>query len=127
MRIGWNGGGHHSSLDSIRDVARQAARDGFASFWLTRITGPDALTALGAIAADAPRIELGTSILPVYGRHKITLAAQALTAQAATRAPLVLDIGASHQMVVEGMFGQSYEAERRRAFLRALCREKNQS
>jgi 5,10-methylenetetrahydromethanopterin reductase len=108
MRIGWNGGGLHSSLDSIRDAARQAADAGFASFWLSQITGPDALTALAAIAADAPRIELGTSIVPVYGRHPITLAAQALTAQAATGGRLVLGIGASHQMVVEGMFGESY-------------------
>jgi 5,10-methylenetetrahydromethanopterin reductase len=108
MRIGWNGGGHHSSLDTIREQAKQAVADGFASFWLSQITGPDALTALAAIAADAPRIELGTSIVPVYGRHPIALAGQALTAQAASGGRLVLGIGASHQMVVEGMFGESY-------------------
>ena len=108
MRIGWNGGGHHTSLETIRGQAKRAVADGFASFWLSQITGPDALTALAAVAADAPRIELGTSIVPIYGRHPITLAAQALTAQAATGGRLVLGIGASHQMVVEGMFGESY-------------------
>lgn len=108
MRIGWNGGGHHTRLESIRDEARRAAADGFASFWLSQITGPDALTALAAVAADAPGIELGTSIVPVYGRHPITLAAQALTAQAATGGRFVLGIGASHQVLVEGMFGESY-------------------
>lgn len=108
MRIGWNGGGHHTRLDSIREEARRAAAHGFASFWLSQITGPDALTALAAVAADAPRIELGTSIVPVYGRHPIALAAQALTAQAATGGRLVLGIGASHQVLVEGMFGERY-------------------
>jgi F420-dependent oxidoreductase-like protein len=108
MRIGWNGGGHHSSLETIRTQAQRAAADGFASFWLSQITGPDALTALAAVAADAPRIELGTSIVPVYGRHPITLAAQALTAQAACGGRLVLGIGTSHQMLVEGMLGESY-------------------
>jgi len=108
MRIGWNGGGHHASLESIRDEARRAASDGFASFWLSQITGPDALTALAAVAGDAPGIELGTSIVPVYGRHPLTLAAQALTTQAATGGRLVLGIGASHQVFVEGMFGESY-------------------
>ena len=108
MRIGWNGGGHHTRLESIRDEARRAAAGGFASFWLSQITGPDALTALAAVAADAPGIELGTSIVPVYGRHPITLAAQALTAQAATGGRLVLGIGASHQVLVEEMFGERY-------------------
>jgi 5,10-methylenetetrahydromethanopterin reductase len=108
MRIAWSGGGHHTRLESIRDEARRAAADGFASFWLSQITGPDALTALAAVAADAPGIELGTSIVPVYGRHPITLAAQALTAQAATGGRLVLGIGASHQVLVEGIFGESY-------------------
>jgi F420-dependent oxidoreductase-like protein len=114
MRIGWNGGGHHTSLDAIRGAARRAAADGFASFWLSQITGPDALTALVAVAADAPGLELGTSIVPVFGRHPIPLAAQALTAQAAIGGRLVLGIGASHQVVVEGMLGERYA----RAFTR---------
>lgn len=66
------------------------------------------MTALATVAADAPGIELGTSIVPVYGRHPLTLAAQALTTQAATDGRLVLGIGASHQVVIEGMFGESY-------------------
>jgi len=52
VRIGWNGGRHHTRLESIRAEARQAAADGFASFWLSQITGPDALTALAAVAVD---------------------------------------------------------------------------
>ncbi len=108
MKIGWNGGGHHRALETIRAEARRAAEDGFASFWLSQITGPDALTAIAAIAADAPGLEFGTSIVPVYGRHPMTLAAQALTAQAATGGRLVLGMGASHQLVVEGVLGESY-------------------
>lgn len=108
MKIGWNGGGAHTRLDTIRDEARRALADGFASFWLSQIAGPDSLTALAAIAADVPGIELGTSIVPVYGRHPITLAAQALTTQAATGGRLVLGIGASHQLMIEGMYGESY-------------------
>jgi F420-dependent oxidoreductase-like protein len=124
VRIGWNGGGHHTRLDAIRDEARGAAAGGFASFWLSQITGPDALTALAAVAADAPGIELGTSIVPVYGRHPIALAAQALTAQAATGGRLVLGIGASHQVLVEGMFGERYARSftRTKETLRALTR-----
>ena len=108
MRIGWNGGGHHHALETIRDEARQAAAGGFSSFWLSQITGPDSLTALAAIAGDAPGIELGTSIVPLYGRHPLALAQQALTVQAATGGRLVLGIGPSHKLLVEHMFGESY-------------------
>jgi alkanesulfonate monooxygenase SsuD/methylene tetrahydromethanopterin reductase-like flavin-dependent oxidoreductase (luciferase family) len=124
MRIGWNGGGHHRSLEAIRSEARQASEGGFASFWLSQITGPDALTALAAVAADAPGLELGTSIVPLYGRHPIALAQQALTAQAAAGGRLVLGIGPSHKLLVEGLFGESYERPftRTRDALRALRR-----
>lgn len=108
MRIGWNGGGNHSSLDAIRAEARRAADDGFASYWLSQIAGPDALTALAVVGAEVPGIELGTSIVPLYGRHVLVLAAQALTANAAAGGRLVLGIGPSHQPAVEGMYGESY-------------------
>ena len=108
MRIGINGGGHHTSLDAIRDEARAAARDGFASYWLSQINGPDALTALAVVGAETPGIELGTAIVPTYPRHPIALAMQALTVQAATGGRLVLGIGPSHRVAVEGAWGLSY-------------------
>ena len=61
MRIGWNGGGNYSNLEAIRKDARRAAQEGFSHFWLSQIMGPDSLTALAAIGADAPGIELGVS------------------------------------------------------------------
>src|SRR5262245_12076456 len=108
MRIGWNGGGHHTSLSAIRAEARRAAADGFASYWLSQLAGPDALTALAVVGAETPGIELGTSIVPLYGRHPYALAAQALTGQAASGGRLVLGIGPSHAPVVETLFGESY-------------------
>jgi len=108
VRIGWNGGGHYSSLEAIRDDARQAAEQGFSHFWLSQIMGPEALTALAAIGADAPGIELGTSVVPLYGRHPLVLASQALTTQAALGGRLVLGIGPSHHRLVEHMYGGSY-------------------
>ncbi|MFP6641150.1 MAG: TIGR03564 family F420-dependent LLM class oxidoreductase [Myxococcota bacterium] len=108
MRIGWNGGGHYSSLEAIRADARRAAEQGFSHFWLSQIMGPESLTALAAIGADAPGIELGTSIVPLYGRHPLVLASQALTTQAALGGRLVLGIGPSHHRLVEHMYGGSY-------------------
>jgi 5,10-methylenetetrahydromethanopterin reductase len=108
MRIHANGGGHNHSLDDIRGAARRAADDGLAGFWLSQIFGPDALTALAVIGTEVPDIELGVSVVPVYGRHPLVLAMQALTTQAACGGRLVLGIGPSHQLPVEFLYGDTY-------------------
>jgi F420-dependent oxidoreductase-like protein len=60
--------------------------------------------------------------VPLYGRHPLPLAAQALTAQAAAGGRLVLGVGPSHALVVEGMLGERYARPftRTREALRAL-------
>ena len=56
-----------------------------------------------------PRIELGTAVVPTYPRHPMVLAGQALTASAASGGRLTLGIGLSHQLVIEGMWGYSFD------------------
>jgi len=82
---------------------------GFAHAFASQIFGPDALTLLAVAGSKVPRIELGTGVVPVYPRHPMMLAQQALTVQAATDDRLMLGIGLSHQVVVEGMWGMSFE------------------
>ena len=108
MRIHLNIGGHHRDLDTIRADAESAATDGLAGVWMSQIFGPDALTALAVIGQDVTGLELGVSIVPIYGRHPLALAMQARTVQAAVDGRLTLGIGPSHQMVVELLYGESY-------------------
>ena len=89
-------------------MARETVEDGLAGMWLSQVFSLDSLTALALVAADTPGIELGTSVVPIYGRHPIVLAMQALTAEQATGGRLVLGVGPSHQLVVEMLFGESY-------------------
>ncbi|MGQ0803367.1 MAG: LLM class F420-dependent oxidoreductase, partial [Actinomycetota bacterium] len=67
------------------------------------------LTALAVVGREVPGIELGTSVIPTYPRHPMMLAAQALTTQAISDGRLALGIGLSHQIVIEGMYGYSFE------------------
>ena len=123
MRIGIFGGAAvDQGLDAVRRAAAGAESEGFASFWLPQIFGLDALAALTLIGAETPRIELGTAVVPTYPRHPITLAAQALTVQAASGGRLTLGIGLSHQFVIEAMFGYSFDRPARHMdeYLRAL-------
>ncbi len=75
----------------------------------SQIFGPDALTLLAVAGSQVPGIGLGTGVVPVYPRHPMMLAQQALTVQMATGNRLLLGIGLSHQIVVEGMWGMSFE------------------
>ncbi len=82
---------------------------GIPTAWASQIFGYDSLTALAALGREVPGIDFGTAVVPTYPRHPVMLAGQALTVQAATGGRLTLGIGLSHQMVIENMFGQSFE------------------
>jgi F420-dependent oxidoreductase-like protein len=69
------------------------------------IFGMDAMTVAALCGSVTTRIELGTSVVPVYSRHPLFMAQQALTTQAATNGRLVLGLGLAHQAIVEGMLG----------------------
>ncbi|RSM71723.1 LLM class F420-dependent oxidoreductase [Amycolatopsis sp. WAC 01375] len=102
--------------------AKEAARLGYDAIWLAQRGGWDALTALTALGAAAPGLALGTSVLPTYPRHPISLAAQALTLQAATGAPVSLGVGLSHRPIIEDQYGYSFDRPVRhlREYLQAL-------
>ncbi len=108
MRIGIFGG-EPTSIDAAVDAARTAADQGFSGYWIPQIFGADALTVLAIIGREVPGIELGTAVVPTYPRHPMMLAAQALTTQAASGGRLALGIGLSHKVVIENMFGYSFD------------------
>jgi F420-dependent oxidoreductase-like protein len=64
-----------------------------------------------ALAGRATKtIELGTSVLQTYTSHPVLQVNRAASTAAAMGRPgLTLGIGPSHQPVIEGMFGVSYE------------------
>jgi F420-dependent oxidoreductase-like protein len=109
-------------VPGVVEQVRQMADAGLSCAVCSQIFAYDALTLLAVVGARVPDIELMTAVVPTYPRHPIMLAAQALTVQAATGGRLALGIGVSHQAVVEGMFGYSYErpARHMREYLHAL-------
>ena len=111
MRIGIFGGdaAGGGDLDVVVDSARVAAEQGFAGYWMPQIFGFDAITALSVVGREVDGIELGTAVVPTYPRHPMMLAAQSLTASVASGGRFTLGIGLSHQIVIEGMFGFSFE------------------
>ena len=110
MKIGIFGGDTAGRMiDDLVADARAAEADGFASYALPQIFALDAMGAFAIIGREVPRIALMTGVVPTYSRHPLTMAQQALTVQAASGGRFVLGIGLSHPIVIEGMFGLSYD------------------
>jgi 5,10-methylenetetrahydromethanopterin reductase len=97
------------ALSALTDQVRRAADDGFASAWISNIFGLDALTALAVAGSQVPGIELGPAVVPTYPRHPAVLAQQALTTALALPGRLTLGIGLSHKIVIEDMYGYSFD------------------
>jgi 5,10-methylenetetrahydromethanopterin reductase len=125
MRIGMSlvERGGTDALAGLTDQLRRGVDDGFASAWLSNIFGLEALTALAVAGSQVPGIELGTAVIPTYPRHPAVLAQQALTAALAVGpGRLTLGIGVSHQIVIESMYGYSFDkpARHMREYLEVL-------
>ena len=111
MRIGIFGGDTGGrTIDDVVDDARAAEQDGFTSYALPQIFGLDAMGVLAIVGREVPRHRArDAASCPAYGRHPVTMAQQALTVQVASGGRFSLGIGLSHQMVIENMFGLSFE------------------
>lgn len=110
MRIGTMSGRiNDGTIDDVIAEARQAADMGCHTFWAAQIFSHDTLTVLALLGREVPGIELGTAVVPTYPRHPMMLAQQALTVNAAVGGRLCLGIGLSHQIVVEMMWGMSFD------------------
>jgi 5,10-methylenetetrahydromethanopterin reductase len=110
MRIGWMSNTNaKGTIDDVVAEAGDVAADGLSTFWMSQIFGMDALTALAIVGREVPGIEVGTAVVPTYPRHPMALAQSALTTQLAAGGRLCLGIGLSHRVVVEGMWGMSFD------------------
>ena len=96
---------------------------GFTSFWMPQVPGYlDAMTVIALIGQATDRIELATAVVPIQTRHPIITAQQALTTQVAYDGRFALGIGPSHDWIVNGQLGLSYDrpAHRVRDYLDVL-------
>jgi 5,10-methylenetetrahydromethanopterin reductase len=109
-------------FDEVAGQVAGLAAAGIETAWASQIFALDALTTIAAVSREVPGIHFGTAVVPTYPRHPVMLAAQALTVQAASGGRLTLGIGLSHQMVIENVFGMSFDrpARHMREYLEIL-------
>ena len=124
MRIGAMIGadGTKDSIDDVVRLGKEIEEAGLDHVWLANIFSFDAITTLALIGRETSRVRLGTAVTPTYPRHPGALAQQAMTTAAATTNRFTLGVGLSHQVVIENMFGMSYDkpAKHMREYLSVL-------
>ena len=112
----------HSRIDTIVQLAREAHEFGLRSAWFGQTFGYDSPSLAAIVGREVPGLDVGTSAIPVFGRHPLIVSGQAQTAQAATggRYHLGLALGTKH--LTETGFGIPHERPiaRLREFLTAL-------
>lgn len=101
--LGLNAG---NSLRRAVERTAEAERLGFDAVWATQPpAGRDSAIVLSAYAAATSTIQLGTSVLPLYLRHPVSMAQAALTLDEMSGGRFRLGIGVSHKSYVETMWG----------------------
>jgi len=110
VRWGLAGGIALTTIDAVREVARYAVTAGFDSLWISHANAVDPIVALAGVAADTDGlVEVGTSVVPLYGRHPIGLAQLARTAQSALGGRFTLGIGAASRQAVGPSMGMAWD------------------
>jgi F420-dependent oxidoreductase-like protein len=95
-------------VDTAINKIREAEQAGVQQVWMTQSVGMiDTLTLFASVAAHTTRIRLGTSIVPIYPRHPLVMAQQAVTVDALAPGRLRLGVGPSHRHVMENIYGLS--------------------
>lgn len=94
------------STGQLIERVQRAEQRGVPTIWSTA-GGPssDTVGGLTAVAAVTDQVVLGTAVTPVYGRHPITLAAEAQAINDLAPSRVRLGIGSSHRPIIEDMYG----------------------
>src|SRR4051795_13028203 len=108
MRIGLTGGGN--TVEQVVAAAQQAEADGFTSLWYASVVLGDPLVPMAIAGRETSAIELGTAVLQTYPCHPLLQANRAPSVVAAMGRPgFTLGVGPSHEPLVRGVYGLSYD------------------
>ena len=113
---------NEAPLPQLIEAAQKIEAAGLSNIWMANIFGYDAISILAILGRESSKIGLGTAVTPTYPRHPTAIAQQAMTTAAVTNNRFTLGIGLSHKLVIEDMFGMSYDkpAKHMREYLSIL-------
>ena len=102
--------GHLDSLPAADAVAyaRRAEELGFGTLWVPETVGREPIALLGVLAGATEAINLGTSIVNIWGRDAQAARMAAMTLSEASGGRFVLGLGVSHPHLAGKLRGHDY-------------------
>jgi probable F420-dependent oxidoreductase len=102
--------GHLDSLAAAdaAEYARRAEELGFGTLWVPETVGREPIALLGMLAARTDAINLGTSIVNIWGRDAQASRMAAMTLSEASGGRFVLGLGVSHPHLAAKLRGHDY-------------------
>ncbi|MFH8727655.1 TIGR03564 family F420-dependent LLM class oxidoreductase [Streptomyces termitum] len=95
-------------VDTLVELAHEARDAGLHSAWFGQTFGYDSPTLAALVGREVPGLHVGTSAIPVFGRHPLLVSSQAQTAQAATAGRYHLGLALGTRHLTETGFGLPY-------------------
>ncbi|MFB7333027.1 LLM class F420-dependent oxidoreductase [Streptomyces adustus] len=111
-----------NQVDASVQLAEEAAAARLRSVWFGQGFGADSPQLAAIVGRAVPELHVGTSAIPVFGRHPLLVSGQAQTAQAATHGRYHLGLALGTKLLTETGFGLPFRRPiaRLREFLTAL-------
>ena len=92
-----------------RDAAAEIESLGFGAIWIPEAVNREVMSNAMLLLGATERINVATGIANLHARTAMTMSAGHKTVTAAHPDRFLLGIGVSHQVAVEGFFGQKYD------------------
>ncbi|MBB5916091.1 F420-dependent oxidoreductase-like protein [Nocardia transvalensis] len=97
-----------NAVDAGVAAGRRVAESGLSSLWFGQGFSHDSVLLSAVVGREVPGIEVGTSAVPISGRHPLLVASQAQTAQAATGGRFTLGLALGTESTTERVFGVGF-------------------
>ncbi|MDI5973481.1 TIGR03564 family F420-dependent LLM class oxidoreductase [Streptomyces sp. SL13] len=96
-------------VDAIVEQAREAAAAGLRSAWFGQRFDYDSPGLAAIVGREVPQLRVGSSAIPIFGRHPLLVSSQAQTTQAATHGRYDLGLALGAPAFMEATFGLPYD------------------
>jgi probable F420-dependent oxidoreductase len=92
-----------------RELAAEIEQLGYGAIWIPDAVGRDPLVHAALLLGGTQRVVVGTGIAQIWGRDPLSMNAGWKTVSEAYPGRFVLGLGVSHQPMVEGLRGRTYD------------------
>lgn len=105
----WTGALDVVPLARSQELAAELEELGYGAIWLPEVAGRDVMFHLGMLLSATKRLVGATGIASIWARDAVTMTGGIKGLTEAFPERVVLGLGVSHQPLVEGLRGHSYE------------------